>query len=155
MAYPLNQASNSIPVQDSSTPLFDQIEKVGQDLVYVVSSMREFMKAEKENISPSLLNTLGAFANKVDASTVRLGMLLKHPELKKTEAPPKEEEKKPKKTITIVPGPGMPILGPYESMEDASNALMLSMLLAALGGPPKKCPDADCEVCADNDSDSA
>ena len=95
MAFPLNQASNSIPVQDISTPLFDQIEKVGQDLVGATSSMREFMKAVKENIPPSLLNTLDTFANKVNASTVRLSMLLKHPDLKKTKAPPKEEEKKP------------------------------------------------------------
>lgn len=152
MAFPLNQASSSIPVQDSSTPLFDQIEKVGQDLVYSVSSMREFMKAEKENIPPSLLNTLEAFANKVNASTVRLSMLLKHPDLKKTKAPPKEEEKKPP-SITIVPGPGMPILGPYENIEDASNALMLSMFLKALTDPLPKCKNPHCDVCNDTDSE--
>ena len=152
MAFPLNQASSSIPVQDSSTPLFDQIEKVGQDLVYSVSSMREFMKAKKENIPPSLLNTLEAFANKVNASTVRLSMLLKHPDLKKTKAPPKEEEKK-KPSITIVPGPGMPILGPYENIEDASNALILSMILKALTNPLEKCTNPHCDACNDTDSE--
>ena len=152
MAFPLNQASNSIPVQDISTPLFDQIEKVGQDLVGATSSMREFMKAEKENIPPSLLNTLDTFANKVNASTVRLSMLLKHPDLKKTKAPPKEEEKK-KPSITIVPGPGMPILGPYENMEDASNALMLSMFLNALTTPTGKCTNPHCDAFNDTDSE--
>lgn len=153
MAFPLNQASNSIPVQDISTPLFDQIEKVGQDLVGATSSMREFMKAEKENIPPSLLNTLDTFANKVNASTVRLSMLLKHPELEKPKAP-KEEEKKPKKSsITVVPGPGMPILGPYENMEDASNALMLSMFLNALTTPTGKCKNPHCDACNDTDSE--
>lgn len=79
-------------------------------------------------------------------------MLLKHPDLKKTKAPPKEEEKK-KPSITIVPGPGMPILGPYENIEDASNALMLSMFLKALTNPPEKCTNPHCDACNDTDSE--
>lgn len=151
MAFPLNQASNSIPVQDNTTPLYDQIEKTGQDLLAAVTSIRKFMVDEKENISPSLLNTLGTFKDKVHASTVRLSFLLSHPELEKTESPKEEEKGKP--SITIIPGPGMPILGPYENIEDASNALMLSMFLKALTNPPEKCTNPHCDACNDTDSE--
>lgn len=161
MAIPLDKASNSIPVEDNTTPLYDQLDKIGLDLISLIHSLTLFMSTEKENIPPFVVKTINSHIEKANFSTTRLSLLLKHPDVKKTKVerdkygvPVNDKPKSRPKNSIAVCGPGMPILGPYESIEDASNALMLAMLLSSLSDPSKKCPDPDCKKCEGPDSDS-